>query len=416
MMAGWNWLTKPQKAYGWGFIVRVIAKTVVLFLLINGCYLITNPLAWLSQLTLYNTAYPSRERLPYADNPDDTYSISLQKIEGLFASHELATNDKRDDEFRVVMLGDSGVWGWLLEDDETFAACLNQGNYQTADGRFLRVYNLGYPVTSVTKDVLLMQAALEYDVDGVVWMVTLQAMYQDEQLRHPILQSNADKTRDLVNDYDLGLDTASLPSEPTLWERSLIGQRRELADLLRYQIYGFAWSVTSIDHQNPKFFRAPPYNLLPGIDIPTRGYITPVLQPQSQLFDGLSLPQTLTWHLSPEFLAWDVLETGVEIAQAESASVLIVNEPIFISTGQNGIVEGKDNRERRYNDLYPVWAYDSYRAQLNDLATAHNWAYQDLWNAVPADQFTDYPLHFTAPEVCRIAALLAPEILKLADN
>ena len=39
-----------------------------------------------------------------------------------------------DDGF-VVMLGDSSIWGYLLQADQTQAACLNQLNLTTPSGR-----------------------------------------------------------------------------------------------------------------------------------------------------------------------------------------------------------------------------------------------------------------------------------------
>lgn len=386
-MARWEWLNKPEKAYGWGFVARVAFKTGLLFIVINLLYALLEPLPLFSRLTLYNTVLPGRERLPYSDNPADTYNLSLHRIEGMFASHILSSADKPTDEFRVVLLGDSMVWGWLLETDETFNACLNAGNYRSADGRRLRVYNLGYPVTTVLKDALLLEEAARYEIDAAVWFVTLQALYRDEQLRHPILQNNSDRARAYVEKHDLALDTSVLPDEPDFWDRTLVGQRRELADLLRHQVYGLAWLVTGIDHTNPRFFRAPPSNLLPGIDIPTRAEIQP--------------PLTLEW------LALDVIDVAMRMAQKEGIEVLLVNEPIFITEGLN--------RENRYNDLYPRWAYDDYRRLLGEQVTQNGWAYIELWDAVPSYKFTDYPLHFTADETCRLAHQLAPEILRLAE-
>ena len=42
------------------------------------------------------------------------------------------------------------------------------------DGRLLRAYNLGYPVMSLTKDLLLLELAHSYTPNLVVWCVTLE--------------------------------------------------------------------------------------------------------------------------------------------------------------------------------------------------------------------------------------------------
>ncbi len=383
-MAGWNWLTK--QAYSWRFVRNVVVKTAVLFILINLVYIVLQPLPFLSKLTFYNITLPGRERLPYADNPSDSYSISLHRLEGMFASHIISSESKADDEFRVLLLGDSGVWGWLLETDQVLSACLNDGDYQAPDGRTMRVYNLGYPVTSVLKDALILEEALRYQPDAVVWLTTLQAMYVDEQLRHPIMSSNPDRAREFIMRYDLALDMAMLPDEPDFMDRTIVGQRRELADLLRHQIYGLAWWATGVDHRNPKFFEARIENLLPGDHIPTRSAITP---------DNFN-----------EWLSFDVMAATVEMARMERVPVLLVNQPIFQSAGVN--------TELRYNDLYPRWTYDAYRQRFSTEAEAHDWHYLDLWEAVPNDQFTDYPLHYTPSATCEFAALIAPDIVGLS--
>ncbi len=55
-------------------------------------------------------------------------------------------------------------------------------------------------------------------------------------------------------------------------------------------------------------------------------------------------------------LAWDVLQKGMALAQSNELPVLLVNEPILISNGENSDI--------RYNFYYPRWAYDAYRSEL----------------------------------------------------
>lgn len=383
-MAGWDWLIKHE--YNWRFVRNVVVKAALLFVLLNFIYALLEPLPTISRFTFYNLAFPGRERLPFAENPAEAYSISLHRLEGMFASHVIRDAEKATDEFRVVALGDSAVWGWLLQTDETLSACLNDGDYRTLDGRHLQVYNLGYPVTSVLKDALILEEALQYEPDAVVWLTTLQAMYRDEQLRHPIMQSNDDRARDFIEQHDLQLDTDVLPAEPSFWDRTIVGQRRELADLLRHQVYGVAWWATGVDHINPKFFEARIENLQQEQNIPTRPYIEV----------GGDLGQ---------WLSFDVVEAAVQMA--DDVPVLIINQPIFQTEGVG--------RDLRYNDLYPIWAYDQFRQLLAAQVAFNGWHYQDYWNAVPNDQFTDYPLHYTASATCDFANLIGPDIVALAD-
>ena len=90
-------------------------------------------------------------------------------------------------------------------------------------------------------------------------------------------------------------------------------------------------------------------------------------------------PTTLT----EDNLAFDVLAAGLKLAG--NVPVVIVNEPMFISTGVNS--------DLRYNSFYPRWAYDQYHELLNEQAQRNNWHYLDVWNAIAPEDFTDTPVH-----------------------
>jgi hypothetical protein len=382
-MPGWDWLTKAE--YNWRFVRNVWIKATVLFVLINIGFALVQPLDLIGKVSIYNTLVPGRERLPYADNPEDAYNLTLANLEAMFAAHILSAAPRSDDTFRVGIVGDSGVWGWLLDNDETFNACINAQGAQMDDGRAIVAYNLGLPSTNVTKDLLLIDAALEHNLDAIVWMTTLEGIYRDDQLDHPVVADNAPRVRELIAQYDLPLDAALLPPEKNFLDHTLVGQRRALSDWLRLQVYGVAWSNTQIDHVNPLFFRSPIANLPDSIGISNRDYLQP----------GIDLAQ---------YLALDVLDAGLAHADLP---IVIVNEPIFISDGLNS--------DLRYNELYPRWIYDEYRALLAARATANNWIYLDIWDAVPLANFTDFPLHYDAEWTCRVADLMLPSIRSLAD-
>ncbi len=103
------------------------------------------------------------------------------------------------------------------------------------------------------------------------------------------------------------------------------------------------------------------------------------------------LPADLDFHnfmpgdLSANELAFDVLEAGVRAAG--DIPVVIINEPVFISNGENSDI--------RYNFYYPRWAYDFYREELQFQAAGRGWDYVDMWEALPASEFTDSAIHYT---------------------
>lgn len=332
---------------------------------------------------------PGRERLPFGEYPDESYNISILNLDQMLASHEIA-GSKTAAEYRVVMLGDSAIWGYLLQPNQTQAACLDGLGLTLPSGRRVRVYNLGYPKLTVVKDLLILRHALRYQPDLIVWSTSLASLYPSDQLDFPIITAQYDELAALQDQYHFKLYQWPLPA-PTWSDRTLFGQRRELANWLRYQLYGLGWTATGIDHAIPKFVTPHPVNLVPD--------------------DQLVLAEPMLMHLSadhqilPEDLSLDVVKAGIDMASAQNIPVLLVNEPIYRSS----------NNDLRWNYYYPKWAYDSYRTAIHDVASREGWHYVDFWDAVPVDQFTDTDFHLTAAASCAYAEQLSEPMLALAN-
>ncbi len=369
----------------WRLVGRVLLKTAIIFVALNLLFAWLWPMETLGKLSLYNLAWPGRLRLPYGEDAAKSYNLSLNNVPAMFHSQTLMRR-KAEDEFRVLVIGDSATWGWFLQNQDTLAGRLNAAGYSTDDGKRLVFYNLGYPVMSLTKDLMLLDEAMHYQPDLILWPVTLESFARSRQLDHPLLQNNPDRVRALITAYHLDLD----PDDPrfvdsNFWQRTLVGQRRPLANLARLQSLGLAWGATGIDQYIPD-------------DIPLR---------KTDLEDDLSwkdLKEPTT--LDEEVLTFDVLAAGV--ARAGDIPVLIVNEPMFISDGANSDI--------RYNSFYPRWAYDQYRQLLAQRARDNGWDYLDLWDAIPADEFTDTPVHLTPAGSQMLADILGPETLTRANR
>ena len=388
-MAGWDWLNKTEQPYNPRFVIRVIVKALILFVLLNVVYAVVQPLSTFDEITVYNTLIDGRERFPYADNPTEAYNISLDRLTAMFASHIVSDSANNDDEFRVFFIGDSSVWGWLLNTDETFNACLNNGNHFTEDGRRLQTYNLGYPVTNALKALMIIDYSLQYEPDAIVWLTTLEGLYDRDLLTNSVIVNNSDRVVELINRFDISLDSDLLEQEITFLDETIVGQRREIAELIRHQFYGVVWASSEFDHTDPHFFRAPMENLPDSEGIPGRGYIE-------------------IGNLDPDLISLDAISAGMTVASESDVPILLVNEPIFIS---NGI-----NSDLRYNYLYPRWAYDSYREMLTEQVELNSWRFVDLWDYVPAQNFTDFlPLHYDAEYTCNVANELLPSILDMAN-
>ena len=341
-------------------IFRVLLKAGILFALFNFAFVFVNAES-VGKLSLYNGVFPGRERFPFGETRE-SYNLSLYSLDAMFASHILSGTEKTPDELRVLLIGDSSVWGTLLTPEQTLAGQLN-ANSITACDKNVRAYNLGYPTISLTKDLLILEKAMQYQPDMVIWLTTLEAFPKDKQFDSPIVANNASRVRELISHYNLSAN----PNDPALvkpsnWDQTFVGQRRNLADLLRLQIYGVLWASTGVDQVYPEDYERAQTDLDANFE-----------------FHGMSQPSELR-----NALALDVLDA---LMNAADVPTLLVNEPMLISDGLNSDV--------RYNFFYPRWAYDEYRQTLSQHAGANGWNYLDLWDLVPSNEFTNSAIHLT---------------------
>ena len=233
--------------------LRVTAKALLVFIVFNLLFYLSSPLPVLGRLSAYNILFPGRTRLPYGDNPHTSYNLSPFNLDAMLASHELSGSVKDQDEFRVILIGDSAAWGFLLSPEQTLSAYLNKENITLPDGKHLRAYNLGYPVMSLTKDLLFLDRAMQYEPDLILWPLTLESFPKDKQLFPPLLVNNPKAVRQLIDDSGLDHEiTQEGLKEPGFWDRTIVGARRSLADLVRLQLYGVMWAATGIDHEIPE--------------------------------------------------------------------------------------------------------------------------------------------------------------------
>lgn len=357
--------------------LNILFKGLFLFALFN--LLIA---AWQPQVgkaSLYNSLYPGRERLPFGENPRQSYNFSLFDLDAMFASHVIHGTPKADDEFRVIIIGDSSVWGTLLKPEETLAGQLNADELN-ACGKNVRAYNLGYPTISLTKDVMMLSYGMQYEPDFVIWMTTLDAFPLAKQTSTPLVANNEVKIRGLATSYQLRVEADdSNFVKKSFWEKTFVGDRRAWADLIRLQMYGVMWSATGIDQFYPSKYE------------------------KAQMdFDADDSYHGLTAPLTENQLAINALEAGFNVAG--ETTMLLVNEPMLISSGANSDI--------RYNFFYPRWAYDEYREMMVSLSARNGWAYVDLWDSVPADEFTNSAIHLTPAGENMLAENLAPYIIE----
>ncbi len=359
-------------------LTNIILKGLSLFIIINLIFAVWQPK--MGQFSLYNVIFPGRERLPFGENSAQAYNLSLFDLDAMFASHVISADQKLDNEFRVVLIGDSSVWGTLLKPEETLAGQLNSANI-SACGKNVRAYNLGYPTISLTKDVLLLSYGMKYQPDLIIWLTTLEAFPVEKQIASPIVANNWETLNSLQSRFGLEFDPHDNAFvQKNLWDKTIVGNRRALADVIRLQIYGEMWAATGVDQVYPTDYERAQIDL-----------------EADEKFHEAEPPT-----LEINSLAMNALETGVRIAG--DVPIMIVNEPMLISSGKNSDI--------RYNFFYPRWAYDQYRDMMAKLSQKNQWNYVDLWNLVPANEFTNSAIHLTPTGERQVAEKLAPLIME----
>lgn len=346
----------------------VLLKTTLLLVLFNFAFIYIKDIS-LGKLTLYNSLFPGRERFPFGETRA-SYNLSLFDLDAMFASHILDGTTKTAHEYRVLLIGDSSVWGTLLTPEQTLAGQLNATSI-SACGKTVRAYNLGYPTISLTKDLMILDQAKTYQPDLIIWLTTLEAFPNDKQFSSPIVANNTKRVQNLITTYQLRM-TPALVHAPN-WEQTFVSQRRAIADLVRLQIYGALWASTGIDQVYPSDYERAQIDLEADED-----------------FHGLTSLQ--------DAVAFDVLDAGMSVVP----NMILVNEPMLISHGANS--------DFRYNFFYPRWAYDDYRTMLSKHAARNNWNYLDLWDLIPANEFTNSAIHLTPSAETLLANEIAAEI------
>ena len=316
------------------------------------------------KISLYNLAFPGRLRFPFGENSSLSYNLTLNNLDAMFASHIISGSQKEDDEFRVVVIGDSSIWGILLQPDQTLPAMINSELHE-CNGKKVKVFNIGYPTLSLTKDLMIMAYGMRYKPDLIIWPLTLESFPHDKQLTNPLIENNMKLLRFENEKYNLDLDLGDkLSTLEQYYQNTIIFKRKEMADVIRLQFLGMMWSATGIDQYYPADYQKAQTDLENSLEF--HGYST-----QDDLDNDLN---------------FNLLGSMMKIAG--NIPIVFINEPILISDGLN--------HEIRYNFYYPIWAYDHYRTQLSTYMIKNKLAYIDLWDVVPNDEYTNSAIHLTS--------------------
>ncbi|MEM6284682.1 MAG: hypothetical protein AAF787_21010 [Chloroflexota bacterium] len=372
-------MTTDTSTPGIGFLLRVIVKAVALFAVCNFATILL-PDALLSTASVYNTLVPGRERFPFSNASQSDNNVTISNLDVLFGSHIIYSAARDDDEYRVFLLGDSAMWGFNLVAADQYATHINAQNPATPDEQPVRVYNLAYPGTSAAKDLLILEYAMRYSPDLVIWMVTPTGLTHEEQISHDITRSNPNFARTVFDNYRLDLEPDYITT--TLWERTLYGQREQLFRLLRLQLYAGTWAGIGFDHRIPDTYPTPTNDFDDDLRWRDR-------DPGHNLLDQ-----------------WD-MDVVRAVMNRTSPDMILINEPVYRADGENS--------DLHYNSYLPRWVNDTYRETMAALATENDWTYYDWWDAVPPSEFID-PLHVKPDGAQQVSDMLLDVILENAED
>ena len=351
---------------------RVLGKGILLFLIFEFTLFSLAPN--LGIINIYAPLGLERQRFPISTlDPIDT-PLDVNNLDAMVASH-IVSRPKALDEFRVMVLGDSAVWGLNLSPAQTLPSQIN-GLALTCGNKKVITYNLSFPRSSSTKDLMILDKVMQYQPDLIIWLVTWYTLMPKTRVDHVIVDQNP------IEFYKLGRRFDFLPKgfqPPTLWDE-FYDQQRALFRVARYQLFPPIQIATDMD-QIP----GPPEVLPAGLSSETT-------------FEGLKPPI-----LRESQVSLDQVQDFYDLAG--KTHVFLINEPMLI-------LNGIPNSDLRYNSYYPRWVYDQYRQYLNAAAAQKGWDYLDLWNIFPSSFFTDTPLHLNPYGEQQLAEVIAPAIQK----
>ncbi len=246
----------------------------------------------------------------------------------------------------------------------------------SCDSKTVRFYNLSFPRSSATKDLMILDKAMAYKPDLVMWFVTWYTVMPKARDDHWLITQNPAQFAELGRRFDF------LPKDyraPTLTQ-DVLTKNSSLFRVARFQLYPLIQMATGRDQ-----ITGQPQQLPTELSADTT-------------FEGLKPPT-----LRQKQVSLDQIADFYQIAG--SVPIMLINEPMLI-------VSGVANSDVRYNDYYPRWVYDQYRQYLQSAATENSWNYLDLWDAMAPRYFEDTPLHLTPTGQELLAGLLAPQVLK----
>jgi len=97
-----------MKKYAGICLPRLAMKVVLILLILNLLCLIGSFLP-IGKLSLYNLIFPGRPRLPFGENPQVSYNLTINNLDAMVYSHEISKITSNTETYRILLLGDSSI-------------------------------------------------------------------------------------------------------------------------------------------------------------------------------------------------------------------------------------------------------------------------------------------------------------------
>jgi hypothetical protein len=368
----WNPFTSPRQ-FG-----RVMLKAIVLLFICDALLTALRVPDAIDHWSIYRAFTPPANRLGLALQIGDP---AWWTLDPLLDAHEIA-RPKAPDEYRVIFLGDSATFCLYCPARESIPqAFTNLG--ATIDGRRVRAYNLAYPGSDWLKDVLILKHALKYEPDAIVWLVTAKGSgdqpLPQEPEAHLITRINAAELPGLAREYDLNTWETERYADADAWHQQSIwthgGRLRDWLVLMARTVRN-ALIQPGQDLTQDYLYAGPPVTSQP---------IRAIAEINSSLPGYGTFPNR----------QWELLRASQQMAQEANVPLLIINEPMYVGSGEHSDVN--------YNSFYERNLYDRFRTALADFTQQHHLSYLDLWNLLPPENFSNTSLHYTAEGNRRVA-------------
>jgi hypothetical protein len=348
--------------------LRAFAKAVIGLVCLNIICLLLNfdPAVALIKLNVSCALKDGESRLLYSKGVNDNLADIVIPIDAALATHKISCHPKTQDEYRVIFIGDSQTTSAV------YSEIINADNLHVA-GKKVVAYNLGWPGTDIVQDVLILDAAMQYQPDLVVLSVTA-ASFND--VAYP-------------NDNPVGWFR-------TINKRRLaaLSRKFDLQDWFEASMQPEAWYEQWVAIDNSEWIMNP---IIPAW-INRFSYLSNFTKVdylaeyhRTDYYINKPIPPTAIYHSDdPGFMGmpntiWKFLNVAQQLSDQHQAKLMLINEPTF----NNPSVDNND----KYSNFYEKKLYDRYRVALKKFADKYHFWYFDWWDIVPPDAFTDSPLH-----------------------